>query len=182
MDQRRLFVIEEDKSKVPDPFTLYTNNNLINILSPFAFEKESSHDKKEFIQVLTHEIAHLFTFELSTGNAIPKWLNEGLASYFAGQYKNKKEVIYIEENFCKKLGSPKGWNDNVNYGAYAIASRFVVFLINKYSFDKIRKLILSLDKNYSFTSFKDTFSKIYGRSLNEIEMLFIKDINKYLIY
>ncbi len=155
-----------------------SNNNLINILSPFAFEKESSHKKKEFIQVLTHEISHLFIHELSMGNAVPKWLNEGLASYFAGQHKDKKEVIYIEEDFCKKLGTPRGWNDNVNYDAYTIASRFVSFLIKEYSFNKIRELITLLNKNYNYSNFKDIFFEVYKKDLSEMEMLFIKDINK----
>ena len=155
-----------------------SEDNLINILSPFAFEKESSHHKNEFIQVLKHEVTHLFVHKLSKGNALPKWLNEGVASYFAKQHQKEKEPIYVEEDFCKKLGTPKGWNDNINYGAYSVASLFVVFLIKKYSFNKIKELIVSMGKNYDYQGFKNTFFKVYKKEIKEVESLFIDSLNK----
>jgi len=150
----------------------------IDILSPIAIENESNHHKDEFLQILKHEFTHIFIHELAKGNTIPMWLNEGLASYIADQYKDYKKAIFIEEGFCKKLDTQKGWNDNVNYSAYQISSFFVLFLINKYSFNKIKKLIVSLDKNYYYPFFKEIFFKIYKKDLSEVEKLFIKEINK----
>ena len=170
---------KEIKRETPEWLVANASNyNLINILSPFAFEKESSHHKNEFIQVLKHEITHLFVHKLSKGNALPKWLNEGIASYFAKQHQKEREPIYVEEDFCKKLGTPKGWNDNVNYGAYSIASLFVVFLIKKYSFNKIIELISSIDKNYDYRGFKDVFFKVYKKEIKEVELLFVDSLNK----
>lgn len=155
-----------------------SDNNEIDILSPLAMEKESSHDKKEFLQILKHEFTHLFVHELSKSNTVPKWLNEGLASYIAGQHKDKQSGIYIDKDFCKKLSTTKGWNENVNYFAYDIAYLFVNFLIKKYSFKKIMKLICSLDSIYYHDSFKKTFKSIYKKDLKEVEELFIEKINK----
>lgn len=155
-----------------------SNNGEIDILSPIAMEKESSHNKNEFLQILKHEFTHLFANKLAKGHAIPKWLNEGLAAYIAKQHQNDPKVIYIEKKFCKKLGTPSGWNDNVNYFAYDTAAYFVYFLIKKYSFKKIVKLIVSLDKNYYYDSFKEIFFKIYNKNLKEVESLFIEEINK----
>lgn len=154
------------------------NRNEINILSPIALENESSHKKSEFLQLLKHEFVHLFINKLAKGNAVPMWLNEGLASYVARQHKNYKRNIFIEKDFCKKLSTPKGWNDNINYLAYQISSLFVSFLIKKYSLNKIMELISSLDKNYYYPNFKEIFFNVYKKELGEVEKLFIKEINK----
>ncbi len=150
----------------------------IDILSPLAMERESSHDKNEFLPILKHEFAHLFVNRQTGGSAVPMWLNEGIASYVAKQHQNEKQSLYIEENFCKKLSSSKSWNNHVNYSAYTIAALFVNFLIKKYSFLKIKELLTSLNKNYYYPSFKEIFFKVYGKDLNEMEILFTKEINK----
>lgn len=134
-----------------------SDNGKIDILSPLAIEKESSHDKSEFLQILKHEFTHLFVDGLARGKTVPKWLNEGLAAYVAKQHQDDKGSIYFEENFCQKLSTPLGWDNNVNYNAYTVAALFVSFLISKYLFDKIKELLLSLDKSYNHPNFKKTF-------------------------
>ena len=104
----------------------------IIILSPIAFKNESCHDQSEFASVLKHEICHIYIRKLSRGNSVPLWLNEGVSQYVAGQNTDcNNGNIYIEDNFCEKLGTQKGWEENVNYSAYQIASLFVFFLIKK---------------------------------------------------
>lgn len=155
-----------------------SNKNEIDILSPIAMEKESSHKKSEFLQIIKHEFTHLFIQELAKGKAIPKWLNEGVASYVAKQNQIKKESIYIEEDFCKNLSTPKDWDKRVNYSAYYISSQFVLFIIKKFSFKKIKELISSLDENYYHPSFKKIFFRVYKKELSEVEELFILELNK----
>ena len=180
----RIYVNRTDfnkKLKRETPDWLVANafdNKEIDILSPLALKNESSHNRNEFLPILKHEFTHLFAYTLAKGGAIPMWLNEGLASYIAKQHKNDKWPIYIEENFCRKLSTQKDWDENVNYSAYAIASLFVCFLIKKYSFGKIKELIVSLDKNYYYPDFKKIFFKVYKKDLNEVETLFIRGINK----
>lgn len=149
----------------------------IDILSPLAMEKESSHDKSEFLQILKHEFTHLFINGLTKGKSVPKWLNEGLAAYVAKQHQNDKGSIYLEENFCQKLSTPLGWDSNVNYGAYTISALFVNFLITKYSFDKIKELLSSLDKAYFHPKFKSIFFAVYQKELDDVEQLFVSEIN-----
>ncbi len=153
--------------------------NEIDILHPIAFDKESSHGKKKFLSVLKHEIIHLFVDKMTKGTAVPKWLDEGFSSFVSGQYKNiKKQNNYIEQNFCKKLGTSKGWNEYSNYCAYQTATLFIEFLVNKYSLNKIKKLISSLDKNYYYPDFQKIFTKTIGEDLEKLEKKFIKEINK----
>lgn len=156
-----------------------SHNNEIDILHPNAMEKESSHNKNEFIPILKHEMTHLFIDKLSNGKTIPKWLDEGFASYLSGQYKiDKWRNNYIEENFCKKLGTPQGWDKHSNYSAYQTASLFVYFLIKNYSIIKVKKMISSLDKNYYYSNFKKIFTKIFKKNLEDLERRFIKELNK----
>ena len=154
-----------------------SDNGEIDILNPAAIEKESSHDKSEFLQILKHEFTHLFVDGLTNGKSVPKWLDEGLAAYIAKQHQNDKGPIYFEENFCQKLDTPREWDNNVNYDAYTIAALFVDFLISKYSFDKIKELLSSIDKSYYYPNFKKTFLAVYQKELEDVEQLFISEIN-----
>jgi len=157
-----------------------SHSNEIDILHPKAIEKESNHSKDEFLPILKHELAHLFIDKLSKSKTLPKWLDEGFAAYVSGQYKIiiKRQNNYIEENFCKKLGTPVGWDKNSNYFAYQTACFFVYFLVKRYSISKIKKLILSLNKNYYYPDFKKIFLKIFREDIEKIEKKFIKEINK----
>lgn len=153
-------------------------NNEIDILSPSAMEKESSHSKNEFLPVLKHEFTHLFINRLVDEEALPRWLDEGLAQYMAGQHKSQKSFKNIEVNFCKKLSTPNSWYKRVDRSAYPTAALFVYFLIRKYSFKKIKELLYLLDKKYSYPVFKKIFFKVYKKDLSEMERLFVKEINE----
>lgn len=154
------------------------DNKRIDILSPRAFTKESCHSKNDFLPTLVHEFSHLFISNLAKGSAIPLWLNEGFANYIAGQNKKINESLYVENNFCEKLGTLRGWDKHINYSAYSISALFVRFLIKKYSAQKIKELISSLDKVYNYSRFEKIFYKVYKKDLTEMERLFIEDLNK----
>ncbi len=155
-----------------------SDNNEIDILSPIAMQNESSHSKNEFLPILKHEFTHLFIDNLAKRRAIPMWLNEGFAAYIAKQHQKNVEPVYLEDNFCQNLDTPRAWNENVNFGAYTVAALFVNFLIRKYSLIKIKQLISSLDKHYYYNNFEVIFLKVYKKSLNEVEKEFIIEINK----
>ncbi|MEK7070069.1 MAG: hypothetical protein AAB962_03365, partial [Patescibacteria group bacterium] len=129
-------------------------NGEINILHSNSFAKESTHKANEFFPILKHEIAHLFIDRMTNGKSVPNWLDEGLASYVSKKYKDIKHSIYIEEDFCEKLGTPKGWDEHSDYYAYDTASLFVAFLAEKYTLDKTMELFLKLDRNYYYPEFE----------------------------
>lgn len=153
------------------------SNREIDIIHFDAFEKETSHKKEDFLPTLKHEIAHLFIDKKTDGKAVPKWLDEGLASYVSEQYKNIKHSIYIEEGFCEKLGTPKGWSECSDYYAYDTASLFVTFLASKYTLDKIMKILSELEKNYYYPNFEVIFKSFFGESLKDLEKEFVGKIN-----
>ena len=155
-----------------------SNNNVINIFSPVAMGKQGNHKSKEFDSILTHEMTHSFLEKIVSGKFIPVWLNEGLAAYVAKQHRSSEKLYYVEENFCKQLGTHRGWDSNVKYGAYKLAAVFVNFLIKKYSFEKIKQLLNSLDKVYYYKNFQQLFFNVYGKTIDEMENEFVKFINK----
>lgn len=155
--------------------------NEINILSPSAFEKESPHSKKEFLLVLKHEFAHKFTMKLAGGlgwRSIPRWLDEGFAQCVSGQDKTSfLKVKEVKRGFCRNMATGTGWFKRINL-SYAVSALFVRFLIKKYSVEKIKELISSLDKVYNYSRFEKIFYKVYKKDLSETERLFIEDLNK----
>lgn len=153
-------------------------NGEINILNFDSFVKESTHKAEEFFPILKHEIAHLFIDKKTDGKTIPKWLDEGLAQYVSGKYKDIKHSIYIEEDFCEKLGTSKGWGEHSEYYAYDTASLFVTFLAEKYTLDKMMEILSKLDRNYYYPSFEATFKNIFGKNLKDLEKEFVDKINE----
>ena len=152
-------------------------NGEINIIHTDSFAKESSHKADEFFPILKHEIAHLFIDKKTDDKAVPKWLDEGLASYVSEKYKDIKHSIQIEEGFCEKLGTPKGWDEHSDYCAYDTASLFVSFLAKKFTLDKIAELISKLDKNYYYPNFEIIFKSVFGETLKDLEKEFVDTIN-----
>jgi len=152
-------------------------NGEINIIHINSFAKESFHKADEFFPILKHEIAHLFIDKKTDDKAVPKWLDEGLASYVSEKYKDIKHSIQIEEGFCEKLGTPKGWDEHSDYCAYDTASLFVSFLAKKFTLDKIAELISKLDKNYYYPNFEIIFKSVFGETLKDLEKEFVDTIN-----
>lgn len=153
-------------------------NGEINILHSNFFVKESTHKPDEFFPILKHEIAHLFIDRMTNDKTVPKWLDEGLAQYVSGKYKDIKHSICIEEDFCEKLGTSKGWDEYSDYYAYDTASLFVKFLEEKYTPEKIMELLSKLDRNYYYPNFEATFKNFFGKTLKDLEREFVDKINE----
>lgn len=159
-------------------FVANATNGEINILHSGSFAKESTHKADEFSPILKHEIAHLFVDRMTKDKTVPKWLDEGLAQYVSGKYKDIKHSICVEENFCEKLGTAKGWGEYSDYYAYDTASLFIAFLAEKHTLEKIMELLSKLDRNYYYPNFEATFKSFFGETLKDLEKEFVSKINK----
>lgn len=82
-----------------------TREKEILILNYNKFETESTHKKEEFIQILKHEICHIYICELSLHCS--RSLEEGLCLNFAGQ---KREAIIKKENADLFFGKSNFYN------------------------------------------------------------------------
>jgi hypothetical protein len=102
------------------------------------------------------------------------WLTEGLAGAVSGQYKKAKEnAKYFETNFCGKLDTSFNWNQRVNFDAYPTSYLFTRYLIDKYEFQTIEKLIKSAPVYYSYSRFDRAVVNVFGENLAKLEQDFL---------
>jgi len=145
----------------------WAKNGNIFILNPKIYTKESNHTKKHFWQTIKHEYCHLY-FKQLTGTSYPKWLNEGLACYLAGQVKKKpaqEEALRVFNYFQKG-----------DQQIYSVGYFWVRFLIEKFGRKKFLTLLNLLEPELTENKFKFIFLKVYKIDFSKKDLnLLIKD-------
>jgi hypothetical protein len=153
-----------------------SNKKTILLLDSSQWKKEAPmHKPDEFPYIIKHELIHVYVSCLSKNKALPIWLDEGLAGAISGQYKNAK-VQYFETDFCSKLDTPFNWNQRVNFGAYSIAYLFTRYLLDKYGFEIIKKIIQVSPVYYSYNRFNKAIFNVFNKNLTELEQEFLEII------
>jgi hypothetical protein len=164
------------KRKSPAWMVGVAGENIITIFSLSVFSKVSSHPQSDFIPVLTHEIAHIFTRSIF-GKLKPVWLNEGISGYVAEQYKNRKFTGKMFQKF-EKMHNKKDWEKNHNYPqAYSYSKYFIESTGKKLFF----KLLVKLSNDDSYKIFCEKFEKIIGISFNKSYHEWLEKLNNDLI-
>jgi len=139
--------------KTPDWLVGFTRRNIIFILNPKAYTKESSHrNPKDFWKTLKHEYCHLY-FKKLTGDTYPNWLNEGLACYLA---KQKRLLPKLSEALNILDVRNKG-----KYDVYTVGYYWVNLLIKKFGQKKLLKFIKSFKPQMTKSEFVGIFYRIY---------------------
>lgn len=127
----------------------WAKDNVIFILHPDFFAKESDHKNPEhFWKVLKHEYCHLY-FQKATDAHHPQWLNEGLACHLAGQIKkapSKKEALKVFSYF-----------QNSDKNIYSIGYFWVALLMKKFGKKKMQTLLKNLQPSMTQSQFKKAF-------------------------
>jgi len=161
--------------KTENWFVAGFKNDIIYLLNPLSYKKESSHKQKEFFNILKHELVHFYYFNI-TQMHYPRWINEGLASYLSG-----KTIDFSKLNH-KNLLNVKEYFRNSEKGVYNIGYFWVFFLIENYGKTKLISLINELDKKDNEKKFEIKFKKIYGFGLSQTELnnelITLKNLNK----
>lgn len=147
------------KTKSKDWMVGGANGRNIFILDPEIYTKESSHkDPNDFWLVLKHEYCHI-AFRQYCGHNIPKWLNEGLANYLAGQVKKKptkEEALRVFDYYRK-----------IDWRIYDIGYFWTKLLIEKFGKKKLLTLIRSMNFQTNEKEFAKIFYKIYKIGFTE---------------
>lgn len=144
----------------------WTKDGIIYIIDPKVFTKESNHTADQFGQVLIHEYVHLY-FHAITNNNKPRWLNEGLACYLAGQIKKiPAEADLIVLNSFFNEGEKK---------VYGVGYYWVKYLIKRYAHKRLLQLIKTIHRGTTMRTFADNFQSIYGFLLTKSSL---KDLIK----
>lgn len=147
----------------------YIDQNSICILNYKKLEKESSHcyknyystEKKYYLSIIPHELAHVFSRAINPNIFRPTWLWEGTAIYASdqlSQYKRPKKLknfLYFYKIHKDETGS-----------VYTESGFAVEFLVKKYGKEKLLELIKAVKKDMSESNFAKLFKKIYNIPLD----------------
>ena len=149
-----------------------THGNLINIFSPNVFESVSSHRRSNFMPVLTHEIAHVFTSAIygKYNNQYPLWFREGIAGLVAGQYQ-KYDLKQIRKSEFKEISSSNDWNQNPNYPQ---AFLFTKYLYDQYGKEAFLELLTKATEAKSLADFPQIFTEVTKDSFESVSSNWLK--------
>lgn len=141
------------KRKTEEWFSAWAKDGNIYILNPEIYTKESNHkDIKHFWQSLKHEYCHLYYRKIIVVG-YPKWLNEGLANYLAGQVKKKPTKAEALRVF--------DYYDKSDWQIYNIGYFWTKLLIEKFGKKKLLTLIKSIGSQTTEKEFVQKFHQIY---------------------
>lgn len=143
-----------------------TKFNNIYVLKKMAIEKESSHKKEEFIQILKHEICHSYINKLNPLCA--KSIEEGFCLNMAEQ--NKEDIIK-KENYDLFFGPSNMYafmnsEEFAQKQGYQLSYMIVRNIINNFSRQQIISLIMISRKD---SNWKKEIEKITGKEFLEYE-------------
>lgn len=168
IDQPSIFFIDSHqeiekiwRKKIEKWCSAWAKDGDIYILNPEIYTKESSHkDIKHFWQVLRHEYCHLY-YRNITGVGYPKWLNEGLANYLAGQVKKKptkEEALRVFDYY-----------DKSDWRIYNIGYFWTKLLIEKFGRKKLLILVKIINPQVTEKEFARKFHKVYGIHYSRVD-------------
>ncbi len=160
IEQPSIFFVDSRKEinkiwgrKTEEWFSAWAKDGNIFILNPEVYTKESNHkDIKHFWQSLKHEYCHLY-YRKITNTGCPKWLNEGLANYLAGQVKKKPmkgETLRVFDYYEK-----------TDWKIYNIGYFWTKLLIEKFGKKKLLTLLKNINSQTTEKEFAEKFYQIY---------------------
>jgi len=160
IEQPSVFFIDSRKEineiwgrKTEEWFSAWAKDGSIFILNPEVYTKESNHkDINHFWQSLKHEYCHLY-YRKITNTGYPKWLNEGLANYLAGQVKKKptkREALRVFDYYQK-----------LDWRIYNIGYFWTKLLIERFGKKKLLTLIKSIGSQTTEKEFAKKFHRVY---------------------
>ena len=129
------------------------------------------YSKEEYINLLRHEIAHIYTLGfLKYNKNVPTWFKEGVAVYLSNQVVTRKKAINIITLFNADADGSLFYNG---------AGIFIEYLVEKYGKEKFLKFLLLLKNLSSKKNINRCFCKIYNKSLIVMlqDLLKINEIN-----
>ena len=127
-------------------------DNSLNFFEPKDNPGENEWSKKEYENVVFHELVHGIQYSLF--GSTPEWLNEGIAKYLDGTYK--KGIKYLLDNYINNREIPDqseienefGMHD---YDSYDYSYLMVSYLIDRYGKDEFVNII----KDNKINNYKD---------------------------
>ena len=154
-----------------------TRNNTIIIKSP----SKSNISKTRFLQVLKHELNHLYLNRLMYSSNIPRWFSEGFAMYYANENFLSNRLL-IAKNIHNKgmfdidLLDSKFNSNSKFYFDFAYAYSQILFskIINVYSEELLLAILRDIRKGRDFDK---AFYNNTMLSINDYNTIIFTEIN-----
>lgn len=125
----------------PNWFIGFENNGEIFITSPL--NPGPAHNYKSILKGIVHEFTHVIVNDLKS--SVPRWLDEGLASFEAGQMDINRHYCLFTEIFENRIPKIKDFEiDWVSFGekgGYVWSYTIVEFVVQDYGWEKVREWI-----------------------------------------
>ena len=120
--------------------------------------KGKFYNKERFYKLIKHELCHCF-IDILAGPNKPRWVEEGVSLYVAGQLEYYKEP----EKFAAFL------NEKDLKGVYKESVHAVRFLVEKYGKQKLLDFLRLLKDKKAPTAFKEIYEKpLSYKTFNEL--------------
>ncbi|MBT8347426.1 MAG: tetratricopeptide repeat protein [Desulfofustis sp.] len=136
-------------------------------------------------EVVWHEFTHVITLQM-TKNNIPRWLSEGISVFEEkngrpewGRYQEIKLIKAVQDNRIIGLNDLNGSFsrarslEDLDF-AYYQSSLLVEFIVERYGFEKLKKVIHSFADQVDIG---DVFLEVFAVPLEQVEKQFISWVN-----
>jgi len=156
--------------------------SLIVLKSPL-FSRSTGRDLEKTI---THELTHFLIGAVIDPGKVPRWVNEGLATYLAGEETFNAKVLLSRALFTKSLISLNDVQDVLTFDgskanlAYAESRSAIEFLKEIAGNEIIKFIFENINSNNSFDV---AFTEMTGLDILDFELQFRREIkSRYRYY
>lgn len=158
----------------------YTEDSVIS-RSPESIEKIGLWRKRDFENIITHEMSHVFWRYFCNSSRSAHWLREGVACYLGNNFpvtnKSLKEILkkyQVSSNILIYWYSKKKISGHIPF--YPVWQKFTEYMIDKYSKQKLLDLMKIYSKNPVKRRFQINFQKVYGLKEKELFDEFLNSV------
>ncbi|MCH8927319.1 MAG: hypothetical protein IIB39_01220 [Candidatus Marinimicrobia bacterium] len=153
------------------------------VLKSTSFSKAT---KKELERTITHELTHFLIGAVIDAGKVPRWFNEGLATFLAGGETFRAKILLSRALFTKSLIKLNDVQEVLSFDgnkanlAYAQSRAAIVFLKETAGKDVIKFIFENINLNNSFEA---AFTEVTGTDLLDFEIDLRRNLkNNYRYY
>jgi len=158
------------------------DKSLIVLKSP-SFSRST---EKELVRTITHEFTHFLIGAVIDPDKVPRWVNEGLATYLAGGETFRAKILISQAMFTKSLIKLSDVQEVLTFDgnkanlAYAESRAAITFLKERAGEDVIKFIFENINSNNSFEA---AFIEVTGIDLLDFEIDLRRNLkNNYRYY
>jgi hypothetical protein len=122
--------------------------------------------------LLLHEVAHVLVHDAASGRPVPRWLTEGIAVYFSGEYSFERFQALSGAVHAGRVWSIRGLSrgfsgkDHEVSAAYAESASLVAYLLEEDGPERLRDLLGRLGEGEGIES---ALAGAYGTPIDAID-------------